>query len=54
MVRASAFFLRSACPLMAPVSRDFMTAIMVTVGATWYLFCDDMAARGARRRAAET
>ena len=43
IVRASAFFLSSACPLTAPVSRVFMTASMVTVGATWYRFCDDMA-----------
>lgn len=48
-VRASAFFLSSAWPLTAPVSRAFMTAIIVTVGATWYRFCDDMAARCARQ-----
>lgn len=47
-VRASAFFFSSAWPLMAPVRRAFMTAIIVTVGATWYLFCDDMAAGCAR------
>lgn len=37
MVSASAFFLSSACPFVAPVRRAFITASIVTVGATTYL-----------------
>lgn len=33
-VRASAFFLSSACPLTAPTRRAFITARTVTVGTT--------------------
>lgn len=37
IVRASAFFFSSACPLVAPTRRAFMTVSTVTVGGTVYL-----------------
>ena len=39
-VNASAFFLSSACPFVAPCSLPFIAARTVTVGTTTYLFVD--------------